>query len=365
MGTFYIQRCEDKAINVYDKYKIDIRNIECLLDPQEIELGNTTASFNTVVSVAVHTNQMNLLSSFTTYIGNRIKGQYDKNARGESKNGVFQLVDMDNSKGYRLTYTSIRDTGKKEGKWKLLELLFLNELPGATLVTSDQLCIGTIACDIYYSDGTLHKNIQGRFIPNKGDWALVVRSDGKQYEARVPIFTGDGYVEGSQTVEAHDETYVLRCEICHNGQNYPLASYDMGATWIMLKPLNQDFINRKESILKYPTGVPVMYYAKELLPDLEFPPGFEILESRDILALSDALGHSEVLWDDFYNKETLYGFVEYLSLNTKVLRSAFWCRNRKGEITGFQFIRKGNRIVVEHIHVENYTYLPVIAIYKI
>lgn len=363
MGTFYIQRCDDESINVYDRYKIDIRSIVSLKKQEEAELGNNTALFNTVVEVAVHPNQMNLLSNLTAYISSRIKGQYDKSARGESRDGVFQLIDMEGTKGYRLSYISIRDTGRKEGNRKLLELLCLNELPQSTLDVSDGLFIGNPASDIYFSDGTFLKDIQNRFIPNSNEWALVVQSDGRPYETGTPVFGGSSYIENSQTVEIKEGLYILRCEITHNGQTYPIASYDMGKSWIMLKPLLQEFINRKEAILKFPADVPVMYYAKGLLPEIELPAGFEMLESKDLLALQDILEQAD-MWNEFYNKKTLYGFVEYLALNTKTPRSAFWCKNKKGEVTGFQFIQKGSRIVVEHINVESFTYLPVIGIYK-
>ena len=363
MGTFYIQRGDDASINIYDKYKVDVRNIVSLESPEEVELGNSTALFNTVVQIAVHPNQMNLLSNLTTYISSRIKGQYDKSVRGESKDGVFQLVDVDKTKGYRLSYISIRDTGKKGGKWKLLELLFLNELPQSMLDISEGLSVGNSACDIYFSDGSFLKGIQNRFIPTTNEWALVVQSDGKPYQAGTPVFGGSNYVENSQIVEVKEGLHILRCEISHNGHTYPIASYDMGENWFMLKPLLQEFINRKEAILRFPADVPVMYYAKELLPEIELPAGFKLLESKDLLALQDSLEQAD-MWNDFYNKKTLYGFVEYLALNTKTSRSAFWCKNKKGEITGFQFIQKGFRIILEHIHVEDYTYLPIISIYK-
>ncbi|MDH6354725.1 hypothetical protein M2132_001054 [Dysgonomonas sp. PH5-45] len=363
METFYIQRGDDESINIYDKYKVDVKDIISLKNQEEVELGNSTALFNTIVEVAVHPNQMNLLSNLTSYISNRTKGQYDKSARGESKDGVFQLIDVDKAKGYRLSYISIRDTGKKDGKWKLLELLFLNELPQSTLDVSDGLFIGNSASDIYFSDGTFLKDIQNRYIPNTNEWALVVQSDGRPYETGTPVFGGNNYVENSQTVEVQEGLYILRCEISHNGQTYPISSYDMGKSWIMLKPLLQEFINRKEAILRFPADVPVMYYAKELLPEIELPAGFGMLESKDLLALQDILEQAD-MWNEFYNKNTLYGFVEYLALNTKTPRSAFWCKNKKGEVTGFQFIQKGFRIIVEHIHVEDYTYLPIIGIYR-
>ena len=106
MGAFYIQRCDDKSIDVHDKYKVDIRSIISLESPNETDLGKSTASFNTIVQIAVHPNQMNLLANLTSYISSRIKGQYDKSARGESKDGVFQLIDMDRGEGYRLSYVS-------------------------------------------------------------------------------------------------------------------------------------------------------------------------------------------------------------------------------------------------------------------
>lgn len=363
MGTFYIQRGDDEAINIYDKYKIDVKNIKLLENKEPVELGNNTASFNTIVEVAVHTNQMNLLSNFTSYISKRVKGQYNKSERGESNNGVFQFIAMENLQGYRLSYVSVRDTGKKDGKWKSLELLFLNELPQSTLDVSDGLFIGNAASDIYFSDGTFLKDVQNRFIPNTNDWALVVQSDGRPYKTGTPVFGGSNYVKNSQTVEVKGGLYVLQCEISHNGKKYPISSYDMGKSWIMLKPLLQEFTNRKEATLRFPADVPVMYYTKELLSEIELPVGFGMLESKDLLALQDILEQAD-MWNEFYNKKTLYGFVEYLALNTKTPRSAFWCKNKKGEVTGFQFIQKGFRIIVEHIHVEDYTYLPIIGIYR-
>jgi hypothetical protein len=363
MSTFYIQRGDDQSINIYGKYKVDVRSIVSLKKREEAELGNSTALFNTIMEVAVHPNQMNLLSNLTSYISSRIRGQYDKSARGESKDGVFQLIDMDNAKGYRLSYITIRDTGKKDGKWKLLELLFLNELPQSVLDVSTGLSIGNSACDMYFPDGSFLKGIRNRFIPNPCEWALVVRSDGRPYEAGTPVFGGSDYVENSQTVEIKEGLHILRCEILHKGQKYPIASYDRGESWIMLKPLLQEFINRKEAVLMRSADVPVMYYDRKILPELEFPEGFGMLELKDLLSLQDSLGQAD-MWNEFYNKKTLYGFVEYLSLNTKTPRSAFWCKNRKGETTGFQFIQKGSRIVVEHINVEDFTYLPIIGVYK-
>lgn len=363
MRSFFIQRGDDEAINMCDKYKVDVRSIQSLENREQVKPDGSTASFNTIVEVAVHPNQMNLLSNLTSYIGSRTKGQYDKSVRGEPKDGVFQLIDTEGGKGYRLSYVSIRDTGKRDGKWKLLELLFLNELPQATLDVSEGLFIGNAACHIYFSDGSFLRGVRNRFIPHTAEWALVVRSDGKPYETGAPVFGGGNYIENSQTLEIKDGLHILRCGISHNGQRYPIVSYDMGQSWFMHKPLLQEFVNRKEAILKFPADAPVMYYAKNILSELELPAGFEMLESKDLLALHDALERAD-MWNEFYNKNTLYGFVEYLALNTKTPRSAFWCRNRRGEITGFQFIQKGFRTTVEHIHVEDYTYLPIILISK-
>lgn len=363
MGKFYIQRCEDKAINVFDKYKLNIKGIEISKELQETELGNSIATYNTVIETGVHINQMNLLSNFTTYISNRIRGQYDKAKRGEPKDGAFQLIDVENNIGYRLTYVNMRDTGKKDGKWKTLELLFMNDVPQATLDVSEGISVGNIPCDLYFADGCFIKGIRNRYIPYKSEWALIVPFDGKPYLPGTSVLGSRQYIENSQSVERIEEDYVLKCSVIHEGTEYQLISYNRGESWFMLKPLMQDFRNRKESIHKFPSEMPVMYYGKNIIPELNFPDGFELLTLKDVLALQsdiDRLGR----WNDFYNKYTMYGFVEYLHLNNKTERSAFWCKDNKGEVTGFQFIQKGNRIVAERIYVESYTYLPVIGIYK-
>lgn len=363
METYYIQRGTDQAVNIYDRYKVEIRSIVSLDSSEEVELGNNTAMFNTIAKIAVHPNQMNALSSFTNYIRSKIKGQYNKAVRGETKDGAFQLINTDTATGYRLSYVSIRDTGEKSGKWKLLEILFMNEVPHSTLIVSDNLFIGNSACDIYFPDGTFLNGIHNRLVLNPCDWALVVQDNKTSFDNNSSVFGGTEYIDNSQMVELKDGVHILRCVISHNGQDYPIASYDMGQSWVMSKPIMQEFINRKEAVVKFPADIPVMYYAKEILPEIEMPEGFCMLESKDILALREVL-EKESLHSDFYNKSGLYGFVEYLSLNTKTPRAAFWCKNKNGEITGFQFIQKGERVVIEHIHVESYTYLPIIGIYK-
>jgi len=362
MGTFYVQRCDEPIINVNDKYKINIKSVTQLADYEEAELGKGMTEYNFIVLAAVHPSHMNLFSSFTTYISGKIKGQFDKNLRGELKNGMFQLIDDENGKGYRLTYKTLRDSGKKEGNWKLLELLFTNELPQATYDKSNELFIGNTPCTIFFSDGNLITDVQNRYIPYSSDWALVIPSNGDVYEAD-NVFSGSGFVDGSQKVRLKYNHPIISGRVLHDGTEYPIRSYDSGASWVMLKPLQTNYPNSKDMVMRFPVEEAICYYSKKMIEEIALPEGFELLDLKDVLNLQNTLGELNLL-QDFYNNKTLYGFVEHLVVNTKIPRSAFWGRDNRGYLTGFQFIMKGERIVAERINVEEHTFLPVIGIYN-
>lgn len=363
MANYYIQRLDNPSVNIYDRFKIKVLGVESLPDFEEAQQGKNTVRYNFIIRVSVSTNQMNLLNQLTDFIGRKEKGQFDKAFRGEPKDGVFQFVDQENHKGYRLTYISLEDTKLKDGKNKILEIACLNEVPQSSLVTDELIQLGNSACDIYFSDGGIIRNISKKVIDNIADWAIVIPVDGTPFTNGSPVYSGAGYVSKSQVLAKSKKGGVyIACDVQGVNQIHPVASYNKGESFWMLEPLFIPFTT-KHNINKQIGDKSISYFSKLLLPDIALPEGFEIPTLKDVMELNDILT-SEDLMDQFFHKDGLYGFLEYLALDTKTPRAAFWCYDNQNKPCGFQFIKKGYMIVCERIHVEDYTYLPILGIYR-